>query len=195
VFRPRLTILEDRAVPSFGWASAVGGDTGNAVATDAAGNVYMTGSYSGSFTPAGSSVALTSAGGSDIFVAKYARSGAFQWAVSLGGAQDDSGRGVAVDSAGNVFVVGNYRGSVAFGSTVLTMPAGNNQDAFVAKLDANGNALWAKNGLTTAGSTLVSGVSLLWTIPETHTSGARTAAPTGTWRNSISTARAFGATL
>jgi serine/threonine protein kinase len=31
--------LEGRSEPSFGWTSAVGGDTGNAVATDSAGNV------------------------------------------------------------------------------------------------------------------------------------------------------------
>src|SRR5262245_13611129 len=82
--RPRLESLEDRSVPSFGWASA-GGGGGNAVATDGAGNVYVTGPFASSFTPAGSSTTLNSAGGQDIFVAKYSRSGAFLWAVSMGG--------------------------------------------------------------------------------------------------------------
>jgi hypothetical protein len=141
-------------VPSFGWAAAVGGDTGNAVATDSAGNVYMTGSYSGSFTPAGSSVALTSAGGSDIFVAKYSRSGAFLWATSMGGAQDGAG-GIAVDGSGNAFIVGSYFGTATFGSTALTMPAGLSTDAYVAKLDTNGNPLWAKNGLNGAGGAIL----------------------------------------
>jgi hypothetical protein len=128
-FRPRLEVLEGRSVPSFGWAAAVGGDSGNAVATDAAGNVYMTGSYSGSFMPAGSSVTLNSAGGTDIFVAKYARSGAFQWAVSLGGTQDDAGKGIAVDGAGtHLYVVGQSNG------------------AYVADLDgATGAVRWARN--------------------------------------------------
>jgi hypothetical protein len=108
--RPRLTRLEDRTVPSFGWAAGVGG-AGNAVATDSAGDAYVTGSFSGSFTPAGSSVPLMSAGSNDIFVSKYSRSGAFQWAVSLGGAGDDNGSGIAVDSAGSMaYVVGQFAG-------------------------------------------------------------------------------------
>jgi hypothetical protein len=119
-------VLEDRSVPSFGWAAGTGG---SAVATDAAGNVYMTGSFSSTFTPAGSSVALNSAGGIDIFVAKYSRVGAFQWAVSMGGAQDDYGNSIAVDSAGSqLYVVGAFNG------------------ANVANLDgATGAARWTRN--------------------------------------------------
>src|SRR5262245_13484469 len=91
--RPRLEMLEGRVLPSFGWAAAVGGE---AIATDAAGNVYLAGSYFTSFTPAGSTVTLSSAGGRDTFVAKYSRSGSFQWATSLGGPQDDWGHTIAV---------------------------------------------------------------------------------------------------
>jgi hypothetical protein len=121
--------LEGRSLPSFGWAAGVGGDSGNAVATDSAGNAYMTGTFTSSFTPAGSSVTLNSACGSDIFVAKYSRSGAFQWAVSLGGTGNDSGNGIAVDGAGtNLFVVGQFNG------------------AYVADLDgATGAVRWARN--------------------------------------------------
>jgi hypothetical protein len=143
-----LSLLEDRSVPSFGWAAAVGG-AGNAVATDSVGDAYVAGSFSGSFTPAGSSVPLTSAGGTDAFVAKYARSGAFQWAVSLGGAGDDAAKGIAVDGAGNVFVVGEYFGTATFGPTTLTSPGG--EDAFAAKLGPAGTVQWARNGLTVTG--------------------------------------------
>ncbi len=85
-FRPRLEALEDRSLPSVttGWSTVLGGGssstTSNAVATDPAGNVYVMGSYG---------------------VAKYSRSGAFQWDVSGGGTA------IAVDSSGtNVYVVG-----------------------------------------------------------------------------------------
>jgi len=151
-FLPQLTKLEDRAVPSFGWASAVGGNSGNAVATDAAGDVYVTGSYSGSFTPAGSSVTLNSAGGTDIFVTKYSRLGTFQWAASMGGATNDEGQGIAVDSAGHVFVVGLFRSTAQFGSTNLTTPT-TYPDAFLAKMDAStGSVSWARNGIVVSGN-------------------------------------------
>lgn len=153
-FLPRFTKLEDRSVPSFGWASAVGGNSGSAVATDAAGDVYMTGSYSGSFTPAGSSVTLNSAGGSDIFVTKYSRTGAFQWGASMGGATNDDGRGIAVDSAGHVFVVGLYSGTAQFGSTSLTTPT-TYPDAFLAKMDAStGGVSWSRNGIVVSGNSV-----------------------------------------
>jgi hypothetical protein len=158
-FRPRLDILEDRSVPSFGWAAAVGGDfgltsgtsierpLGNVVATDAAGDVYTAGSFSGSFTPAGSSVPLTSAGGTDVFVTKYSRSGSFLWAVRMGGAANDTGRGIAVGSGGDLFVAGTYRNTATFGSSPLTAPT-NDPDAFLAKLDGGTSEVsWARNGI------------------------------------------------
>lgn len=145
-FRPQVRRLEDRSVPSFGWASAVGGYTGNGVATDAAGNVYVAGSFSGSFTPAGSATPLTSAGGSDAFVTKYSRNGTFQWAVRMGGTQGDEGTGIVADINGNVFVVGSYTGPAVFGTTTLAGPAYS--DGFLAKLDTNtGSVSWARNGL------------------------------------------------
>jgi hypothetical protein len=149
--------LEDRSLPaSFGWAAAVGdtsppaSDSGYAVATDAAGNVYMTGSFSADFIPAGSSVQLTSAGGTDIFVAKYSRSGSFQWAVSMGGASADEGRAIAVDSAGHVVVAGGFHSTASFGSHTLTT-SGSGWNPFVAQLDANtGTVLWATNPFATS---------------------------------------------
>jgi hypothetical protein len=143
-FRPRLNVLEDRIVPSFGWATTVG-DTAspatsisNAVATDAAGNVYTTGAYTIDLAPAGSGVQLNSAGGSDFYVSKYSRSGAFQWAVSLGGTGNDAGNGIAVDAAGtNVYVVGQFNGG------------------YVAQLDsANGAVNWARTVTGTAADTV-----------------------------------------
>jgi hypothetical protein len=164
--RLRLLRLEDRAVPSFGWASAVGGTEGNSVATDAAGNVYMTGSFTGSFTPAGSATPLTSAGGSDIFVTKYSQNGSFQWATSMGGTQTDQswgrdqGWGIAADNNGNVFVVGSYIATATFGTINLTSPytspSAKYPDAFLAKLDATtGSVTWARNGLVQFSSAYV----------------------------------------
>jgi hypothetical protein len=154
-----LEVLEDRSLPSanFGWALAVGDTSppatsmGYATATDAAGNIYLTGSYSSDFVPAGSSVKLTCAGGTDIFVAKYASSGVFQWAVGMGGASADESRAIAVDSAGHVDVAGGFQSTANFGAHTLTA-TGSGWNPFVAQLDASsGTVLWATNPFAASG--------------------------------------------
>jgi hypothetical protein len=153
--------LEDRSLPSTSpstaWAQAVGDTSAPAtsesyaVATDSAGSVYMTGFYTDQFLPAGSSTPLYSAGGMDIFVAKYSSTGAFQWAVSMGGAGADFGIALAADSAGHVDVAGAFSGTARFGSTTLTA-TGSSYNPFVAQLDANSGAVfWATNPFPTSG--------------------------------------------
>ena len=115
------------------WAESIGGtgiDYGYGIATDSGGNVYVTGQYSGSVTIG--STTLPDTGSSDAFVAKYDTSGTVQWATSIGGTGPDSGRGIATDSGGNVYVTGNYNGTATFApGTTLTSAGGS--DAFVAK--------------------------------------------------------------
>jgi hypothetical protein len=87
----------------------------------------------------------------DVHVTKHTRAGAFLWAVRMGGAEDDTGRGIAVGSGGTVFVAGTYRQSATFGPTTLTVPATMITDAFLVKMDAGtGGAAWARNGITIA---------------------------------------------
>ncbi|MEZ4294718.1 MAG: SBBP repeat-containing protein [Polyangiaceae bacterium] len=64
------------------------------------------------------------------------------WAKKAGAANVQATLGIAADGQGNVVVSGNFLGSIDFGTGALTS-AGQN-DAFVAKLDANGTAVWAK---------------------------------------------------
>ncbi|GAG02153.1 unnamed protein product, partial [marine sediment metagenome] len=68
------------------WATTTGGTGGGigfAVAADASGNIYITGNLNGTATFG--LYTLTSAGSSDIFVAKLDSNGTFLWAVSAGG--------------------------------------------------------------------------------------------------------------
>src|SRR5207244_2972967 len=88
------------AAASSNWAMAIGGtgaDMGYSVATDTNGNLIVAGYFSG--TVNFGSGALTSAGGQDIFVAKYSPSGTCLWAARFGGSGDDEALGVAVDSS------------------------------------------------------------------------------------------------
>lgn len=104
------------------------------------GGVVITGSLSGSADFGGGT--LTSAGGTDIFVASFDAQGAFRWARRFGDAAAQTGVDVALDAAGNVYVTGDFAGAVDFGGGVLTSAGGT--DAFVVKLDSAGALVWAK---------------------------------------------------
>jgi hypothetical protein len=129
---------------TFGVGST-GNDAGTAVTTDAAGNVYVTGSFEGTvnFDPGPGTHNLTSAGGSDAFVAKYSLSHALVWARDIGGSGTDFGTGIAVDGAGNTYATGVFSDTAHFGSLKPLTSAGDT-DGFVAKLDGQGNFLWAR---------------------------------------------------
>ena len=114
----------------------------SALATDAAGNVYVAGLFQGSVDFGGGS--LTSAGNSDVFIAKLSPTGAHVWSRRFGGGGEDAVLSIAVDPAGNV-VFGGYisgGGMPDFGSGPLT-PAGN-VDGYVAKLDPSGTGLYSR---------------------------------------------------
>lgn len=64
------------------------------------------------------------------------------WARQFGTSGDQAARGLALDGAGNVIVVGAVSGSVDFGAGVLTSAGG--KDAFVTKLDSTGKVVWSK---------------------------------------------------
>jgi hypothetical protein len=141
--------------PAWQWATSPGVGTGVATAVDAAGNVYVIGHFMGMATFG--TTTLTSAGDTDVFVAKLASSGAYQWAVRAGGANDDAGFNIAVDGSGNVLITG-YFGSptIAFGTTTLSSVS-NISDVFVAKLTSTGAWQWATS---TGGRGVASGFGL-----------------------------------
>jgi hypothetical protein len=118
------------------WAQQFGGDANEGsdreLAVDGAGNVYVVGSFTGSATFG--STTLTSAGMSDAFMTKLDASGNFIWAMKMGGANDDRGNGVAVDSSGNALIIADMS-STAGGSGA--------RDVLIRKLDPNGNTIWS----------------------------------------------------
>jgi hypothetical protein len=131
----------------------------NAVTNDTTGNVFVTGSLEGTadFDPGTTLTNLSSTGGRDVFLAKYARTGALVWAKDLRGADSTSvgqGAAIAVDSTGNVIISGTFTGTINFdpnsGNTSFSAPGRN--DVFVAKYDPNGNLIWAKDIVGTAGT-------------------------------------------
>jgi hypothetical protein len=139
---PTLAQTFTHAQPVGAALAASSGSNVLEIVTDAAGSSYVTGFFAGTVTIG--SITLTSAGGNDIFVAKYNAAGVAQWAVRGGGTGDDIATAIALDNSGNLGITGSYGGGVAgtFGSTTLANDG--SQDMFVAKLGNEGTWLWAQ---------------------------------------------------
>jgi hypothetical protein len=126
---------------------------GTSITVDGAGNVLVTGAFSGTVDFGGGP--LVSKGAQDVFVAKLDASGNHVWSKRFGDAADQISYGIAVDGKGNVLVTGAFSGSIDFGGGALN--CGGFYDVFVAKLDASGNHVWSK----TFGETgILSGISV-----------------------------------
>ncbi|HOC57030.1 MAG TPA: immunoglobulin domain-containing protein [Verrucomicrobiota bacterium] len=142
---------------TFQWAAQVTGsnsENARGIAADDAGNVFLAGYYAG--TPVfGSLAALTNAGNSDLFVAKYDPAGNALWARGAGGSGNDHGYALAVDAGGNAFVTGRLNYTVKFGATNSFGSSGD--DAFVAMYTAAGNIQWVRR---TSGSALDYGLGI-----------------------------------
>ncbi|HTN85002.1 MAG TPA: hypothetical protein VL242_14990 [Sorangium sp.] len=113
---------------------------GYGVASDREGGVVATGTFNGS-ADFGTGP-KTSAGGTDMFIVKYDSSGVPLWCNTYGDAANQSGYATAVDSTGNVFVIGYFLGSMTFGADELHSEGG--YDVFVGKLDGDGVPVWGK---------------------------------------------------
>jgi hypothetical protein len=86
---------------------------------------------------------MTSAGGNDIFLAKYSPAGAHQWSRRIGGTSTyDGGTGLAVDTDGNVVLAGFISRTVDFGTGSIT--SAGSKDVFVARYSATGTPLAAQ---------------------------------------------------
>jgi hypothetical protein len=97
----------------FGLGSE-GGDSGEAIAVDATGNVYVAGYFfhTVDFNPSITVTNKTSKGGYDIFICKYSPAGNLIWAHSIGGSNHDAASYIQLDSEGNIYVTGYFNGQV-----------------------------------------------------------------------------------
>lgn len=118
-----------------------GDDKAYGIAIDnAASNVYVTGQTSSSNFPLLNPAQPAPGGSFDAFIAKISNTGTKVYATYLGGSGDDRGTGIAVNSAGAVYVTG-YTSSTNFPTvTPLQIANGGGFDAFIAKLNPTGSA-------------------------------------------------------
>ncbi len=122
-----------------------GDGSGRGVDFDAAANVYLTGDYTGSINFGNGTGNLSSVNASDIFLTKIDIGGVAQWAKSFGGTGNQVSNDLVTDSGGNTFICGRFDTALAFGGAVGNLTSAGAADAFVAKIDAAGNPLWAKS--------------------------------------------------
>jgi hypothetical protein len=122
------------------WLQSGGGlsfDVGSDITIDSFGDIYVIGSY-GSTATFGSA-SITSLGNSDVFLAKYSSTSTLQWVRSGGGSSDDSGRSIATDMSGNIFIVGFFNNSTTFTSNTVS---GSNHSLYLTKYSRNGTVQW-----------------------------------------------------
>jgi hypothetical protein len=111
----------------------------NKTAVDGAGNIYVVGYFHE--TVSFGNITLTSAGNSDLFLAKLDSTGQYLWAVRAGSTATDAAVGLALTPEGAVYITGYFRYSATFGAITLTGPG--TSEGFIAKYDPQGACAWA----------------------------------------------------
>jgi len=130
--------------PSFDWARTVKADI-RALVVDSKGNTLSSGTYSGwtDFGDGPFEHVLTSSGGS--FIQKVDPFGKIIWVKSIHGQGGASILAMDVDDEGNMLIAGNISDTVDIdpGPGVQYLVGNGNSNLFVAKLDSDGNLMWA----------------------------------------------------
>ena len=142
-------IAEVQIGPKNGWIQSWGGDDGYvanyAVVAGDSGDIYVTGKF-------GDTVDFDPGPGVDerhidpysaCYLAKYDQDGNYKWVRTWGNGSDYiSPNSVAIDSTGAAYVTGTYAGTVEFGPSISLTSVNGSYDAFISKVDSDGNFLW-----------------------------------------------------
>jgi hypothetical protein len=136
------------------WAQQAGGDRldqGYGVAADREGNVYVTGYFQGKAKFGGMELTGKTQGDADhefdtrygdMFLAKYSGAGKLLRVRQAGDRDKNAGNSVAVDSAGHVYVAGQFGGrTIHFGDIEV---ADTQLCNFIVKYDRDGKVIWAQ---------------------------------------------------
>jgi hypothetical protein len=139
----RRSLIIDPVLSYSTYLGGTGGDTGAAVTVDSSGDIYVVGTTSSADFPVTAGVVQGKlAGGSDVFVTKLSPAGSPVFSTFLGGTGNDSGAGVAIDSAGNIYVTGTtYSADFPTTHGVVQTALNGSSDAFVTKLSSDGSKM------------------------------------------------------
>jgi Secretion system C-terminal sorting domain len=177
------------------WAKRAGG-TGSDVPAGLSvldGNVYVSGTFENTMnfnTPSATGTnEVISAGGKDIFLAKFDDQGNFIWAKRCGGSDvTGEGGGKLAIAQSSIYIVGSFETSMNFNTpsststNTLTTTSSTDQDAFVAKFDTTGNFVWARK---IGGNGTQSGIGITAIDTSVYISGSTISNPTYFYLNAI----------
>ncbi|MGB3948883.1 MAG: SBBP repeat-containing protein [Bacteroidia bacterium] len=127
-------------------------------------NIYYTGMFSGTidFNPDTSVYYMSSSSSANdnIFIEKLDSTANFVWAKAIGGPNSDYSNDIYLDNFNNVYITGTYHSPMDFdpGPSVFTLST-LSYDAFIEKLNSNGDFVWAQ-ATTTAAIGGATGVSI-----------------------------------
>lgn len=97
------------------WSKRVGGpdvDMIEAIATFSNGDVLIAGRFRGTINVGGGNLSTT-ATAANTFIARLAgQDGTHVWSTALGGTEENAASHVSIDSAGDIFVAGYFRGTI-----------------------------------------------------------------------------------
>jgi hypothetical protein len=137
---------------NFLWARSAGGYTwqvANAVACDAAGNVYVAGHFQYECIFGTDTLISPSTTGNpyDMFLAKYDASGNYLWVRQEGGLNSEYAYKMEIDDADNVYVLGTYEDNSTIGDSIdLQCYSASDTRCFMAKYDDAGNFQYMVHG-------------------------------------------------
>ncbi len=127
------------------WAKKGSGnaaDRGIAITTDAVGNAYSTGQFSGNITFDNT---YTNTILNAFYVIKHSASGNEEWFRWAGGSEQSIANGIASDGS-SIFLTGNFGASISFlGSGTSTLSSGYTNGVFIASYSTSGNLSWSQS--------------------------------------------------
>ncbi|TGE28174.1 SBBP repeat-containing protein [Hymenobacter metallicola] len=168
--------------------------TSSSLATDAAGNTYAAGSFTGSITIG--TTTLTGQGQNDGFLVKYTSAGAVAWIFAFSTPGNESATDVALDAAGNAYVTGSFTGPISLPNGVSLSSTNTASKVFVVRVSPQGVPEWAQQS-SASGTTVVNGHSIgVDDLGNVYASGLYTgAANFGNGVPAITTRTGFGTFL
>ncbi|NOQ71479.1 MAG: T9SS type A sorting domain-containing protein [Crocinitomix sp.] len=138
------------AAGDFTWVKTFAGSSfsyGSEIKVGADGDIYTAGFFQGvvDFDPGAAEFNLSAING-DGFVSKLDENGDFIWTVPFSSTGSDNARGLKLDAMDNVYVTGYFRNTLDFdpGPGTSELTSNGITDAFICKLDLDGNHEWSR---------------------------------------------------